>query len=322
MTTFFNLLECLLQSTKHASTNSHDFASILLCSHESFTMSSSPILQNSDFSSLEMNSRSFPFPLLHLSLASMLLILLISLPASSAYQEWFLNCKDSLNCESVGTIEFPLWRYDGTGSCGRPEAMKLNCEGSRRTTTQIFGAKFELLGFTTKDQILMVAEIDFSDQFCWGDHKNSSIPIYAIIPVSYECSNPTCFGTKFSYIPFENTTANADAYCKVSAVVPISPSLLLTELADLQKVEQNIRAEFLYEPKVDAQVCRSCTDPGGVCGYDLLLNQTRCYCSSPSNGFEVCSSSLIAASPPSGSGMNSNFELFLFSLRDCCNSSI
>ncbi|XP_022137110.1 LEAF RUST 10 DISEASE-RESISTANCE LOCUS RECEPTOR-LIKE PROTEIN KINASE-like 2.4 isoform X2 [Momordica charantia] len=185
-----------------------------------------------------MNSRLFPFRPLHLSLAFMLLMLLNSSPASSAfYGEWFLNCNDPLKCESIGTLEFPLWRNNRTGTCSYPETMKVNCDGSRGTTIEILGAEYELLSFNTNDQILIIA--------------------------------------------------------------------------------RRIREQFDSDLKVDAQACRSCSVSGGIFGYEDSINynpfffsQAKCFCKSSSNGFELCSSSRVAApaTSPSGSGKSKSLK--------------
>lgn len=246
-----------------------------------------------------MNSRWFPFPLFRLLWPFLLLILVNSL-ASHAYDDWFLNCNDLLTCESIPGKEFPLWRNSGTQICGYPESMKVNCEG-RHATIEILRAKYQLLGFSKNYEILIIAEIGFSDPFCPPKHNISSSSIYAMIPVSYP-------GTKLP------------SNCKLSAVVPISH--LLKELDDLKKVAHQIGEMFDHELKVDAQICRSCSVPDGFCGYDLLSKQTRCYCQSqsPSESFEVCHSPPNAEAPKTAAvpapGKHTNCpQLFLFSLK-------
>lgn len=237
-----------------------------------------------------MASRLFPSPLFHL-LSPFLLLVLLNSAASSDYEEWFLNCERP-NCDGNISLEIPLLRNNGTGFCGYAGPIKLYCEANYETI-EIWGAKYQLLGFSQKDQILIIAELGFSSRFCMPD-KNS--PIQAMIPVSSDCEHPeiqrkpTCPGAELRYIPFENIAANADPHCVFSAVVPISSSSL-KELDDLKKVAQDIKAKFHSKLKVDAQVCRSCSVPVGVCGYGLPSDQTRCYCHAPSTGFEVCPSS-------------------------------
>lgn len=270
-----------------------------------------------------MNFESITFPLLHLSLSFMLLFLLDYSPASSASLsgEWYLNCNNSLNCDNATALEFPLWRNNGTDICGYPEAMKLRCNGSR-ATMEILGAQYELLGFSTNDQFLLIGEIDFWDGLC---STNISSYIYGIIPMYYHCKypqipeKPTCFEVHLSYMPFESWTAIADAYCMLSAAVAISP-MLLNKLGGLQEVAQRIIAELESKLEVDAQACRSCSVSGGICGYEdsidfnpLFFSQPKCFCQSSSNGFEICPSSAVAAPEPSSrSGTYSNFVLACF----------
>lgn len=261
---------------------------------------------------MEINPRSLLFPHFRLYLRFLLLIILLISPASSAYGDWFLNCNDSLQCDSIPRKEFPLWRNSGPEVCGgNYESMKLECDGGR-ATIEIVGANYELLGFSINDQILILAEIGFSDRFCPTGKNISSSSIYAMIPVSYYCGHPqtpdkpTCSGTEFRYMPFEKTNGKfPDEYCWLSAVVPISQWLLKEVGDDWQKVALHIIAEFKSGRTVDGQVCSKCNDPGAFYVYDFQLNQTRCCCQSSN-----CFSSPVTESPktalPSDESRKSN----------------
>lgn len=251
-----------------------------------------------------MKSRSF-----QLASAFLLLILLSSPPASSASDQWFLNCREFLNCMTISTMKFPLWRSVGTESCGHPETIEVvNCGGSS-ATVEILGAEYELVGFSTNDQILLVAQTPdyFSYNFC---SQNISSFIYGIINLSNH------FGSGLSYLRLENKTADTEPYCKVSTVVSISP-MLLQQLGDMQNVEQRIRAKFESRAKVDAQECERCSRLiAGVCSYNLHLDRTSCYCKSSFDGYLAdCSSASDTTEERHPSGMYSNFHLFLFSLQ-------
>ncbi|XP_038885124.1 LEAF RUST 10 DISEASE-RESISTANCE LOCUS RECEPTOR-LIKE PROTEIN KINASE-like 1.4 isoform X1 [Benincasa hispida] len=249
---------------------------------------------------MEINPRSFLFFLLGLYLPFFLLLIL-----ASAYGEydWYLNCKDPPKCESIPPNGFPLWINNGAGNCYYPEFMKVDCEREpARTTIEIWGENYQLLGFSMYDQILIIAEIDFSKGFCSPKRNISSKSIHAFIP-AVDCREPQipdkhiCSITDFAGIPSENKNLKADAYC-ISLLVPIAP-WLLDHLGNLSTVAQHIKAEFNSKSKVDTEICRSCNVHGSVCGYDLLSNQTSCYCQSqlPSKRFEVCSSSPNAEAP-------------------------
>ncbi|KAG7015925.1 hypothetical protein SDJN02_21029, partial [Cucurbita argyrosperma subsp. argyrosperma] len=252
-----------------------------------------------------MDSRSFLFSLSRLFSPFLLLILILTTSrAFPDYGEWFLNCSNSKGCMSVPDNEPPLWSNIGEETCGgNPQTMNVNCDGGGREIIEIEGRSYQLLGYSIKDQILIIAEIDHSAWFC-SNHA-PSISIYAMIHVSYHCGHPhtpdkpTCPGSEFIHIPLDKRTS-FDGFCSLSTEVTISPSLLNENHNDLKRVAQHhIIEELKATRKVKSNAeCGNCSVPGAVYSYDLQLHQPKCCCKTSPKVFEFC------PSPPAGSPQN------------------
>ncbi|XP_023550331.1 LEAF RUST 10 DISEASE-RESISTANCE LOCUS RECEPTOR-LIKE PROTEIN KINASE-like 1.4 isoform X2 [Cucurbita pepo subsp. pepo] len=259
---------------------------------------------NQSYYPLQMDSRSFLFSLSRLFSPFLLLILILTTSrAFPDYGEWFLNCSNSKGCMSVPDNEPPLWSNIGEETCGgNPQTMNVNCDGGGREIIEIEGRSYQLLGYSIKDQILIIAEIDHSAWFC-SNHA-PSISIYAMIHVSYHCGHPhtpdkpTCPGSEFIHIPLDKRTS-FDGFCSLSTEVKISPSLLNENHNDLKRVAQHIIEELKATRKVKSNAeCGNCSVPGAVYSYDLQLHQPKCCCKTSPKVFEFC------PSPPAGSPQN------------------
>ena len=81
--------------------------------------------------------------------------------------------------------------------------------------------------------------------------------------------------------------------CNVSVFVPVLATLLVEEIVSLyldQLIEGVIGKGFEVRLNVDSRACSECLESKGVCGYDLGLNQTTCYCKDQIQASKTCTS--------------------------------
>ncbi|XP_060672432.1 uncharacterized protein LOC107423140 [Ziziphus jujuba] len=270
----------------------------------------------------EMNSKFYSFPpsplLLPLILPLSCLLLFINFPPCWSL-DMFTICSKQFSCGNISGIDYPFWGGDRRKDCGLPH-LHLLCDGNL-TTIQIMGIKYKVLDINQKDQILKISRNNLVSNYCSPNHPNTTFdpnqfqyaPDSREITILYDCpdeNDPTGIHEGFNCPPGSAykggfiTIERQHMICNGSLKVGFLRSYLEeeTESNSAGKIEKALREGFGVKYKMDNKSCLDCTKSRGACGYDLLSNQTTCYC----DGYDLsprestCPFSSSASPSPTG----------------------
>ena len=271
------------------------------------------------------------------------------------------TCIKEFSCGNITGVSYPFWGDDRPLGCGLYD-LQLHCQdegdGIAAATIEIKGVQYSVLSLNKDAQTIRLARQDYLKGLCSPLLANTTLDSklfdyapgdYQYITFVYGCPSPL----EEALIPFQISCSEAGnpltgigyfllgsqpqgpGKCNVSVSVPVLSDLqkLLGEGTSLfpnlvQIIEGAIGEGFEVRLKVNSKACWECLDSKGACGYDLVLNQTTCYCkdqSQPSS--RTCSASPTdegPSSPPSPTGEGpSSPESFLqstyLSIMFLCN---
>ncbi|XP_031277481.1 LEAF RUST 10 DISEASE-RESISTANCE LOCUS RECEPTOR-LIKE PROTEIN KINASE-like 2.4 [Pistacia vera] len=292
-----------------------------------------------------LNSQFFP-PLHFLVLLWFIFMAFVKIqPSLSSPSISQPNCSLPFRCGNF-TAGYPFWGRDRPSGCGHPD-LKLYCvcadmweltyQGDNcttyRPTMEINDVAYSILNIDEKGQILRIVRLDYLNGICspsyFDNSTNSSLlnydPGYELLTLSYNCqgyaSSPavhfTCSENNSHYDDLyvaEGLTATLEN-CLYVIRIPVSRSLYSTVRGNSSVLKEAIKEGFQLKWTVGGIGCEECKS-NGSCGYDLLSNQTFCYCpKGPS--FASCSTSSLAylgpkePSPSSGSFLNKRRIIFI-----------
>lgn len=176
------------------------------------------------------------------------------------------------------------------------------CE-NETPSMEITGMKYRVLNVDEKYGVLRLARLDYLGGICPPQLLNTSIDHelfyytseYGMLTLLYGFVSPenlTCYGQPVKYHNGIVTTEGTETLnFNVSVKVPVAKHLRLEA-----KIRQSVLVEALnqgFEVKWKVrgiELCEKCIDSNGRCGFDIVSNNTVCYCPSPPfNSFTACS---------------------------------
>ena len=194
-------------------------------------------------------------------------------------------------------VQIPVFLcFNWYSSCGNP-SLFLSCKANI-TFIEINNVKYCVLGVNTATKSLKIARADFNGGVCSLNHVNTTLdsnlfvyrPGYGNITFVYGCRSHrtgmfTCPGSGDGVIVMG---AQGPDTCNVSVVVPILQTNNTGNIGNLTKMEEAIKEGFEVNWKVDNESCSVCIQSKGICGYDVITNQSTCYCEDQSYGLKPC----------------------------------
>ncbi|XP_044505180.1 LEAF RUST 10 DISEASE-RESISTANCE LOCUS RECEPTOR-LIKE PROTEIN KINASE-like 2.4 [Mangifera indica] len=241
------------------------------------------------------------------------------------------NCSLPFKCGNI-TAGYPFWGGDRSSGCGHPD-LRLHCgyeffnysnyEHSKHydaPNIAINDVLYSILNIDEKAHTLRISRIDYLGSICSPQFTSTTIilglldydPAYEMLSLSYGCdistnslipSNITCP----RYYPFPNvyiTRGLTNPLGCVSISVPVSRSLTTSAITgNSSALNEAMKEGFQVKWTVSGITCEECNS-NGSCGFDLLLNQTSCYC--PDGQF-----SASCSSPSSGSIFSKRRNAFI-----------
>ncbi|XP_062107422.1 LEAF RUST 10 DISEASE-RESISTANCE LOCUS RECEPTOR-LIKE PROTEIN KINASE-like 1.4 [Humulus lupulus] len=221
-------------------------------------------------------------------------------------------------CGSISDVDFPFWGEDRPEYCGHPK-LKLSCE-ENNATIQIKEIKYQVLEIEKVSPVLKIARVDFlNNGLCSPQYGNSTLDTELFeyagpsedITIFYGCNYTSgsifgwfdCNPTEKAFIlPGNSTTLknNGDDFsCRSRVTVRVSdPVSSYRDFMNSSLIEENLKEGYPVEYKVDFEACEKCRNSSGVCGYDLEVNRTTCYC----RGDQSPGLKDVCASPPESGG--------------------
>ncbi|XP_034705957.1 LEAF RUST 10 DISEASE-RESISTANCE LOCUS RECEPTOR-LIKE PROTEIN KINASE-like 2.4 isoform X1 [Vitis riparia] len=221
------------------------------------------------------------------------------------------TCSKEFNCGNITGVSYPFWGFDRPLGCGHLD-LQLNCHDGI-ATIEIMGVNYRVLSFNKDAQTLRIARQDYLKGICSPLLVNTTLDpklfdyagVYEYVTFFYGCPPPAIsvmpqkFSCSIAGIPLKDgyyiggPQPQGPGACNVSVFVLVLVTSVLEEIRNLnsdQLIEGVIGKGFEVRLNVDSRACSECLESKGVCGYDLDLNQTTCYCKDQIQAFKTCTS--------------------------------
>ncbi|XP_054787708.1 LEAF RUST 10 DISEASE-RESISTANCE LOCUS RECEPTOR-LIKE PROTEIN KINASE-like 1.4 isoform X4 [Prosopis cineraria] len=222
-----------------------------------------------------------------------LLVSFSILPTSLAADDGrYTDCRSSsFSCGIQQNLTYPFWGGERADYCGFPD-FQLTCESNIAKIT-IGGLEYRLLEWVSTSNVLVVARDDYSDTICPRDYMNNTIDptkfeyvdglinmtfLYDCPPISESytvrnCQRDNDTSTTVYYVPGPVYVSG----CK-SSVVPVYEEYLnqAASSATPDLIQGVVEKGFGLQWMVNNEVCNTCSQSGGECGYEG--QQFSCFC--------------------------------------------
>ncbi|RVW68765.1 Leaf rust 10 disease resistance locus receptor-like protein kinase-like 2.4 [Vitis vinifera] len=223
------------------------------------------------------------------------------------------TCSKEFNCGNITGVSYPFWGSDRPLGCGHLD-LQLNCHDGI-ATIEIMGVNYRVLSFNKDAQTLRIARQDYLKGICSPLLVNTTLDpklfdyaaVYQYVTFFYGCPYslaisvmPQKFSCSIAGIPLKDGYFVASPQpqgpgpCNVSVFVPILSTSILEGIGKFQNLDQLIEGVIgegiEVRLNVDGTACSECLESKGVCGYDLGLNQTTCYCKDQLQASKTCGS--------------------------------
>ena len=249
-----------------------------------------------------------------LGLFLLLVLVLFDFPVSLGNPDElykYNTCSKEFNCGNIKGVSYPFWGFDRPLGCGHLD-LQLNCHDGI-ATIEIKGVNYRVLSFNKDAQTLRIARQDYLKGICSPLLVNTTLDpklfdhtaAHQYVTFFYGCPSPAIsvmpqkFSCSIAGIPLEDgyyiagPQPQGPGACNVSVFVPVLVTSLVEEIVSLnldQLIEGVIGKGFEVRLNVDSRACSECLESKGVCGYDLGLNQTTCYCKDQIQASKTCTS--------------------------------
>ncbi|XP_010660403.1 LEAF RUST 10 DISEASE-RESISTANCE LOCUS RECEPTOR-LIKE PROTEIN KINASE-like 1.4 isoform X2 [Vitis vinifera] len=258
-----------------------------------------------------------------LGLFLLLVLVLFDFPVSLGNPDElykYNTCSKEFNCGNITGVSYPFWGSDRPLGCGHLD-LQLNCHDGI-ATIEIMGVNYRVLSFNKDAQTLRIARQDYLKGICSPLLVNTTLDpklfdyaaVYQYVTFFYGCPYslaisvmPQKFSCSIAGIPLKDGYFVASPQpqgpgpCNVSVFVPILSTSILEGIGKFQNLDQLIEGVIgegiEVRLNVDGTACSECLESKGVCGYDIGLNQTTCYCKDQLQASKTCGS-------PTGTGGN------------------
>ncbi|CAK7344283.1 unnamed protein product [Dovyalis caffra] len=224
--------------------------------------------------------------------------------------ERYVSCSNSFDCGIIKNIGYPFWGSNRPDYCGYP-GLELDCSNQDPEIT-FMQLTYKVLGINNSARTLIVARTDYAENICptqlfnttlnpnllnyTQDDHNMTIyydcpaqdpPIPGILTpftCNIDSTNTTGYfaaTTNFSFLGSSAPTLISYLVsCKNSVIVPLRQSALQSIIsnATVPKLVGALNQGFGLEWNAKDNLCVTCKDSGGQCGYNQNTAAFACYC--------------------------------------------
>ncbi|KAL9231316.1 hypothetical protein vseg_006557 [Gypsophila vaccaria] len=226
--------------------------------------------------------------------------------------KWYASCGQNFTCGPI-SVGFPFWGGDSRPQeCGYP-GLELTCEGEIKTTIQMSGMKFYVLGFGQNNTV-RIARQDLTDGICLQKFVNTTLNFqqfyYTLesqnITILYGCppmgggygdvisykGQFTCKYSDTKYpISYFQPGVTGPSGCYQSVFVPVLGSLKAhigdDNLSVSVAVDKGFEVGYIVQEE-DLTLCYDCEESKGRCGFDVGNKNATCVCPDGSSGYAPC----------------------------------
>ncbi|XP_062025118.1 LEAF RUST 10 DISEASE-RESISTANCE LOCUS RECEPTOR-LIKE PROTEIN KINASE-like 1.4 isoform X3 [Rosa rugosa] len=247
--------------------------------------------------------------LLLLQLLIIILVFLSGVPKSLGVDdEQYLNCSQSFECASIGSIGYPFWGSNRPDYCGFPE-FKLNCSGDAPSIL-IHEQEFRVLSINQSQSRFTVARADYWNTVCPVSRTNTTtidnsssrvlefasdvqqlllfyscpplnIPLPLQLTSQFNCSDSiNYYVTKDLDIFGLSNISSTFGTCRTTVSVRVSQSAASNLALNTSKENLGLALDSGFNLIWDASntLCQQCQGSGGQCGYNTSSSEFTCYC--------------------------------------------
>ncbi|CAK7344271.1 unnamed protein product [Dovyalis caffra] len=253
--------------------------------------------------------------------------------------ERYVSCSNSFDCGIIKNIGYPFWGSNRPDYCGYPE-LEIDCSKQDPEIT-IMQVTYKVLDVNNQTRTLMVARTDYAENICPTQLFNTTfnpnllnytqdghnMTIYYACPAqvppipgiltpftcNIDSTNTTGYFAATTNFSFLGSSAppliSYLVSCKNRVIVPLRQSALQSILsnATVPKLVGALNQGFGLEWNAKDNLCVTCKDSGGQCGYNQNTSAFACYCADQPQEFSC------QGSPPTNDHPSrTSSSLFLF----------
>lgn len=245
---------------------------------------------------LSMASLLSHLPPIHI-LQHLILLILIQIPPCLSSYDYYRSCSNLISCGSITNIGFPFWGQNRSKECGHP-LMQLICQNDI-SYIAIKDVKYQVLNANPNEHTLKITRVDYLQEgICPSKHVNTTLdtelfvygPGYKNLTLFYGCAASNALPSTSGFLPCTSNETSGEyvypqlgsslphVFCKTSVFIPVSSSLIDSNINDVIKIHHASMEGFVVRWIVGTEECKKCETASGVCGIDLYSNGTTCYC--------------------------------------------
>ncbi|CAK7344263.1 unnamed protein product [Dovyalis caffra] len=210
--------------------------------------------------------------------------------------ERYVSCSNSFDCGNIKNIGYSFWGSNRPDYCGYPE-LEIDCS-KQDPEIKIMQVTYKVLDVNNQTRTLMVARTDYAENICptqlfnttfnpnllnytQDDHK---MTISTPFTCSIDSTNTTgYFAATADFSSLGRAAATLISYlvsCNNSVIVPLRQSALQSIIsnATVSNLLGALNQGFGLEWDAKDNLCVTCKDSGGQCGYNQNTAAFACYC--------------------------------------------
>ncbi|XP_057783921.1 LEAF RUST 10 DISEASE-RESISTANCE LOCUS RECEPTOR-LIKE PROTEIN KINASE-like 1.4 [Salvia miltiorrhiza] len=237
-----------------------------------------------------------------------------------AVSEFYQTCGNTFSCgDTITGIGYPFRQQTDPTYCGHPNLV-LSCDGRNNATTiDIMSTTYRVLKIDQATESMRIVREDLMEGPCPKEMVNTTLD-YSIFDYAASYTNFTfLYGCPASNLPgLSLVSCGSSGYssvyvfpgtqgpgnCNASVIVPV---ILGGGSVNTTSLNQVLQQGFEVRWKIGGKSCSDCTESKGRCGYDVVTNQTSCFCSDAPYVSDTCTTA-----PANGGNSDSARNIGLF----------